>query len=97
ERNAHFLTMPQVFGFLYDRKVAIVAAIICIIGYTGFTSSQLLAGAKLTSATFPEMGADNMLIIMGVIAVFYTMLGVYIYNTFLQKLFHHYISLFIIP
>src|SRR5690606_3762098 len=48
ERGAHFMTMPQVFGFLYDRKVAFVAAIICIIGYTGFTSSQLLAGAKLT-------------------------------------------------
>ena len=75
ERNAHFLTMPQVFGFLYDKKVAIVAAIICIIGYTGFTSSQFLAGAKLTSAAFPEMGAENMLIIMGVIAVLYTMLG----------------------
>src|SRR5690554_4154055 len=70
KRNAQFMTMAQVFEFLYDRKVAVVAAVICIIGYTGFTSSQLLAGAKLTSATFPQMGADNMLIIMGLIAVF---------------------------
>lgn len=75
KRNAHFMTMAQVFEFLYNRKVAVVAAVICIIGYTGFTSSQLLAGAKLTSATFPQMGADNMLIIMGLIAVFYTMMG----------------------
>lgn len=71
----HFLTLPQVFGFLYNKKVAIVAAIICIVGYTGFTSSQLLAGAKLTSATFPEMGTQQMLWIMGAIAVVYTMMG----------------------
>lgn len=75
ERNAHFLTMPQVFGFLYDRKVAFVAAIICIIGYTGFTSSQFLAGAKLVSTSFPEMSVKSMLLIMGTIAVIYTMLG----------------------
>ena len=71
----HFLTLPQVFGFLYDKRVAFVAAIICIVGYTGFTSSQLLAGAKLTSATFPEMGTTQMLWIMGAIAVVYTMMG----------------------
>lgn len=71
----HFLTLPQVFGFLYNKKVALVAAVISIIGYTGFTSSQLLAGAKLTSATFPEMSTTQMLWIMGAIAVVYTMLG----------------------
>ncbi len=71
----HFLTLPQVFGFLYNRKVAVVAAIISIIGYTGFTSSQLLAGAKLSSATFPEVGTQQMLWIMGGIAVVYTMMG----------------------
>lgn len=71
----HFLTLPQVFGFLYNRKVAIVAAIISIVGYTGFTSSQLLAGAKLTSATFPQMSIQEMLWIMGGIAVLYTMMG----------------------
>lgn len=71
----HFLTLPQVFRFLYNKKVALIAAIICIIGYTGFTSSQLLAGAKLTSATFPQMETNHMLWIMGAIAVIYTMLG----------------------
>lgn len=71
----HFLTLPQVFGFLYNKKVALVAAVISIIGYTGFTSSQLLAGAKLTSATFPQMGTTEMLWIMGAIAVIYTMMG----------------------
>ncbi len=71
----HFLTLPQVFEFLYNKKVALVAAIICIIGYTGFTSSQLLAGAKLTTATFPQMSTNSMLWIMGAIAVIYTMLG----------------------
>ncbi|MCB0697087.1 MAG: sodium:solute symporter family protein [Chitinophagaceae bacterium] len=71
----HFLRLPQVFGLLYDKRVAFVAAIISIVGYTGFTSSQLLAGAKLTSATFPEMSTQEMLWIMGAIAVGYTMMG----------------------
>lgn len=75
KHGRHFLTLPQVFGFLYNRNVAIVAAIISIVGYTGFTSSQLLAGAKLTSATFPEMSITQMLWIMGGIAVIYTMMG----------------------
>src|SRR5690606_14961012 len=35
----------------------------------------LLAGAKLTSAAFPNVDTDIMLWIMGAIAVFYTMLG----------------------
>ena len=73
--SRHFLTLPQVFGFLYNKKVAFAAAIICIIGYTGFTSSQLLAGAKLTAATFPRYDTGTMLWIMGAIAVVYTMLG----------------------
>lgn len=75
EHGRHFLTLPQVFGFLYNKKVAFAAAVICIIGYTGFTSSQLLAGTKLTASTFPELDSGTMLWIMGTIAVVYTMLG----------------------
>ncbi|MET3112417.1 SSS family solute:Na+ symporter [Pedobacter sp. CG_S7] len=71
----YFLTLPQVFGYLYNKKVAFIASIICVIGYTGFTSSQLLAGAKLTSAIYPQMDTYSMLWIMGAIAVIYTMLG----------------------
>ncbi len=75
KRGQHFLTLPQVFHFLYNKKVALAAAVICIIGYTGFTSSQFLAGAKLSTAAFPDINTQTMLWIMGAIAVFYTMLG----------------------
>lgn len=75
KRGGYFLTLPQVFGFLYNKNVALVAAIICIIGYTGFTSSQFLAGAKLSAAAFPAINTQTMLWIMGAVAVFYTMLG----------------------
>jgi solute:Na+ symporter, SSS family len=71
----HFLTLPQVFGFLYNKKVAFVAAIICIIGYSGFTSSQLLAGSKLSAAILPSVNSEVMLWVMGGVVVFYTMLG----------------------
>ena len=72
---ASFYTFPQIFKHLYNNKVAVVAGIICFIGYLGFTSSQLLAGAKLASGTFPDLGLDTALIIMGAIAVVYTVLG----------------------
>ncbi len=70
-----FFTFPQVFEHFYNNKVAFIAGIISAIGYIGFTSSQLLAGAKLASATFTEINLLTALIIMGVIAVVYTGIG----------------------
>jgi SSS family solute:Na+ symporter len=68
-------TFPQVFEHFYSAKVAWMAGIISAIGYIGFTSSQLLAGAKLASATFMEIDLQTALIIMGTIAVLYTGIG----------------------
>jgi solute:Na+ symporter, SSS family len=70
-----FYTFPQIFGFHYSGSVALVAGVISAIGYIGFTSSQLLAGAKLASATFPLINLEGALLIMGVIAVIYTGIG----------------------
>ncbi|MEA3444175.1 MAG: sodium:solute symporter family protein, partial [Bacteroidota bacterium] len=70
-----FYTFPQIFEHFYNNKVALIAGIISAIGYVGFTSSQLLAGAKLASATFVEIDLQTALIIMGVIAVVYTGIG----------------------
>ncbi|WP_143960426.1 sodium:solute symporter family protein [Litoribacter populi] len=72
---ASFYTFPQIFKHLYNNQVAIVAALICFIGYLGFTSSQLLAGAKLASGTFDGLSLSTALVIMGIIAVVYTVLG----------------------
>ena len=70
-----FFTFPQIFEHFYNRKVALIAGVISAIGYIGFTSSQLLAGAKLASATFVEIDLLTALIIMGVIAIVYTGIG----------------------
>jgi len=51
-----FLTFPQYLGYVFDKRVAFLAGLISAIGYLGFTSSQLLAGAKLASSTFPNYG-----------------------------------------
>ncbi|MBE0662932.1 MAG: sodium:solute symporter family protein [Bacteroidales bacterium] len=69
------LTFPQIFEHLFSREVAILAGVVSAIGYIGFTSSQLLAGAKLASATFESLDLQTALIIMGVIAVLYTVMG----------------------
>lgn len=74
-RQFNFLTFPQFLENVYGARVALLAGIISAIGYTGFTSSQLLAGAKLASATFIELDLTMALIIMGVIAVGYTVIG----------------------
>jgi solute:Na+ symporter, SSS family len=69
------LTFPQIFEHLFSKNVAILAGVVSAIGYIGFTSSQLLAGAKLASATFESLDLQTALIIMGVIAVLYTVMG----------------------
>jgi len=74
-RRLGFLTFPQLFNHFYNKRVAMAAGIISAIGYIGFTSSQLLAGAKLASATFLDLDMNMALIIMGVIAVAYTVVG----------------------
>ena len=71
----HFLTFPQLFEHFYNNKIALLAGIISAIGYIGFTSSQLLAGAKLASATFPDFSINEALFIMGIIAIVYTSFG----------------------
>lgn len=68
-------TFPQLFEHYYTANVAFVAAIISAIGYMGFTSSQMLAGAKLASGTFVGLDHDMALYIMGAVAVLYTVLG----------------------
>ncbi len=70
-----FLTFPQSLAFHYNAKVALVAGIISLVGYIGFTSSQILAGAKLASATFPSISIVDAVLIMGVIAIIYTAIG----------------------
>ena len=78
KQNAFFdtaYTFPQLFEHYYNTKVAFVAAIISAIGYMGFTSSQMLAGAKLASGTFADLDQQTALYIMGVVAVIYTVLG----------------------
>ena len=68
-------TFPQLFEHFYSPGVALLAGIISAIGYIGFTSSQILAGAKLASASFVSLDMNTALIIMGVIAVTYTVMG----------------------
>jgi SSS family solute:Na+ symporter len=74
-RNKKFFTFPQIFEHYYGRNVALLAGIISAIGYIGFTSSQILAGAKLASATFIDLDMNTALWLMGVIAVVYTVMG----------------------
>ncbi len=70
-----FFTMPDLFGYFFNSRVAIIAGIISAVGYLGFTSSQMLAGAVLASATFEELSIDAALYIMGFIIIVYTVMG----------------------
>lgn len=74
-KNMGFFSFPQFLGNVYDNRVALLAGIISAIGYLGFTSSQILAGAKLASSTFSALTIEKALLIMGVIAILYTALG----------------------
>ena len=70
-----FTTFPQLFAHFYNGKVALAAGIISAIGYLGFTSSQILAGAKLASSTFIGLDLQTALLIMGLVTILYTVMG----------------------
>ena len=74
-RLKNLMTFPQIFEHFYNGRVALLAGIISAIGYLGFTSSQILAGAKLASATIDSLNLSSALLVMGIIAVVYTVLG----------------------
>lgn len=74
-KEIKLFTFPQLFGHFFNKRVALAAGIISAIGYVGFTSSQILAGAKLASASFVSLDMTTALIVMGVITVGYTVLG----------------------
>ncbi|WP_461642739.1 sodium:solute symporter family protein [Labilibaculum euxinus] len=74
-RKHNFLSFPEILNHFYDRKVAIIAGIISLIGYIGFTSSQVLAGAKLAAATFPSITIVDAVLLMGIVVIGYTVLG----------------------
>lgn len=74
-KKHNFLSFPEVLNHFYDAKVALIAGIISMIGYIGFTSSQVLAGAKLAAATFPSITILDAVLLMGVIVIGYTVLG----------------------
>ncbi len=74
-KKHHFLSFPEVLNHFYDTKVALLAGIISLIGYIGFTSSQVLAGAKLAAATFPSISIIDAVLMMGVVVIGYTVLG----------------------
>lgn len=70
-----FFTMPEVFGHFYAPRTALLAGIISAIGYIGFSSSQMLAGARLASASFDGLSLDTALWIMALIIIVYTAMG----------------------
>ena len=74
-RDHSLLTFPQLLGRFFDERVAMVAGVICVVGYLGFTSSQLLAGAKLASAAVEGLDLHTALLVMGAVTVLYTVLG----------------------
>ncbi|MDD3166617.1 MAG: sodium:solute symporter family protein [Bacteroidales bacterium] len=68
-------TFPALLKHHYGGKVAFLAALISAIGYMGFTASQILAGAKLSAATFTDVSIQEAILLMGAVAVLYTALG----------------------
>lgn len=74
-KHHKLLSFPQFLEIKYSKKVSLIAGIVSAIGYLGFTSSQLLAGAKMASTVIDALDLKWALIIMGAVAVVYTFAG----------------------
>jgi len=74
-------TYPDFLRHRYGEKVALLAALISGIGYLGFTGGQVLAGAKLASATLITQAPQGLttlefsLLVIGVVTIVYTVIG----------------------
>ncbi|MBC8345509.1 MAG: sodium:solute symporter family protein [Candidatus Marinimicrobia bacterium] len=81
DEKEQFLTYPDFLRYRYNDKVALVAAVISGIGYLGFTGGQMLAGAKLASATILQTNPFGMdpikfaLLAIAVVTILYTVIG----------------------
>lgn len=80
EKHSMF-TYPDFLRFRYNNNVALLAAVISGIGYLGFTGAQILAGAKLASATMitkAPFGMDPLrfaLYVIAFVTISYTVIG----------------------
>ncbi len=68
------LTFPQYLEERFDGRIRLVAAILSAVGYAGFVGSQILAGAKLSSAAF-DISLHAAVAIMAGVIILYTCLG----------------------
>jgi SSS family solute:Na+ symporter len=81
DKKRKMFTYPDFLRHCYGKKVALIAAIITTIGYLGFTGGQVLAGAKLASATLFTKEILGMspfqfsLCAIAVITIVYTVIG----------------------
>lgn len=81
DRRKGFMTYPDFLRDRYDNRVALLAALISGLGYMGFTGAQMLAGAKLASATILQTNPFGMepilfsLLVIALITVLYTVIG----------------------
>ena len=75
------MTYPDFLRLRYGDRVALVAALISALGYLGFTSGQILAGAKLMSGSVIDVAPWGMdvqtftILLIGLVIVGYTVLG----------------------
>lgn len=80
DEKHHFLTYPDFLELRYNKPVSVTAAVISGIGYLGFTSAQVLAGAKLASGsvfadiTWMDPLKFSLYLMAGIILI-YTVLG----------------------
>jgi hypothetical protein len=81
DQRLGLLSYPDVLRHRYGEAVALLAALVSGLGYLGFTSGQVLAGAKLASATIITTAPWGLsplhfsLLVIAVITVAYTVLG----------------------
>lgn len=81
DKKHNMFTYPDFLRFRYNDKVALTAALISGIGYMGFTGAQVLAGAKLASATMITKAPFGMspltfsIYVIAFITILYTVIG----------------------
>jgi SSS family solute:Na+ symporter len=81
DKRHSLLTYPDFLRLRYNERVAVIAAVISAVGYLGFTGAQILAGAKLASATIVSWSPPGFsrlefaIYVIAVVTIVYTVIG----------------------
>ncbi len=74
-RKTGAYTLPEILGRHYGKGVRKAASVIILTSWLGIVAGQMIAAGKILSVLFPATALTLLILLSGVVMIFYTLLG----------------------